>query len=253
MNRINIKSGIIYGPVHSRRLGISLGINLLGNEEKKCTFNCKYCECGWTESDVLDKNKKINYPKVNEVIESLVEELERINIDTDYFTFSGNGEPTLHPEFPRIIEEVIRIRNKKSLKTKIALLSNSTTINRPEIIRAMDRLDEKIMKLDAGNVETYESFNSPICRISLDEVVEGLKKIKNLTVKAFFAKGSNGNYSKENIDDWCERIKDINPELVQIYTLDRECSSEKIFPLNSVELSEIESLLKRGNINVNIY
>lgn len=253
MNKIFRKSGIIYGPVYSRRLGISLGINLLGNEEKICTFNCKYCECGWTESDVLDKNKKINYPEVNDVIKSLEEELERIDIESDYFTFSGNGEPTLHPEFPRIVEEVIRTRNKKSPKAKIALLSNSTTINRPGIIGALEKLDEKIMKLDAGNEATYELFNSPICKISLGEVIEGLKKMNNLKIQTLFAKGSDGNYSKENINDWSEKIREINPETVQIYTLDRGYPSEKIFPLDSVELGVIESILKRDNINVKIY
>ncbi len=133
------------------------------------------------------------------MIESLKKEIDRIDIESDYFTFSGNGEPTLHPKFPWIVEEVIRIRNKKSPKTRIALLSNSTTINRPGILGDLERLDEKIMKLDAGNEATYELFNSPLCKISLDEVVEGLKKIKNLTIQALFAKGSDGNYSKENI------------------------------------------------------
>jgi wyosine [tRNA(Phe)-imidazoG37] synthetase (radical SAM superfamily) len=253
MNLAFRKFSIIYGPVYSRRLGKSLGINLLGIGEKICTFDCKYCERGWTEKDNFSDIDCKNIPKVSDVAEALEEALENIHIEPEHFTFSGNGEPTLHPEFTEIVDEVIRIRNEKSPKTKIAILSNSTTLNKPEIINLLDKLDERIMKLDTGNEEMFKVFNSPLNITKLCEVVEGIKRLNNITIQSLFAKGSEGNYTMENINDWVEILKVIKPNYVQLYTLDRGYPSDNIFPLEYEELINIESLLKKNGINVKVY
>jgi wyosine [tRNA(Phe)-imidazoG37] synthetase (radical SAM superfamily) len=253
MSLTSRKIGIIYGPVNSRRLGRSLGINLMGNEEKICSLNCKYCERGWTEFYDTSCIDNKNFPDVPEVAEALAEALDSIHTEPEYFTFSGNGEPTLHPDFPEIVDEVIRNRNEKSPKTKIAILSNSTTLGNPKIIEALEKLDEKIMKLDAGNEETFKLFNDPLSKITLDEVVEGIKQLKNITVQALFANGIEGNYTIRNLIDWIEKLKIINPDYVQIYTLDRGYPSENIYPLEIKELHYIEFFLRIHKIKAKIY
>lgn len=252
MSTVTRKVGIIYGPVNSRRLGRSLGINLMGYEKKLCTLNCRYCERGWT--DFFDKSYLDNrLPEVYEVSEALSDALENIKTEPEYFTFSGNGEPSLHPKFSDIVDEVIKIRNKKSPNTKIAILSNSTTLDSPKVIKSLAKLDEKIMKLDAGNEETFRLFNGPMSKITLKNIIEGLKKLKKVTIQSLFTNGIEGNYTIRNLTDWIEKLKIIKPEYVQIYTLDRGYPSENIFPLKYRELQYIETILKIHKINVKIY
>lgn len=245
--------GIIYGPINSRRLGWSLGINLFGNKKKICSLNCKYCERGWTD---LLNNKFLNsrnFPEVLEVVETLENTLDDIRIKPEYLTFSGNGEPTLYPRFSEIVDEVVKIRNRKLPETKIAILSNSTTLDNNDVIYTLEKFDERIMKLDVGNEKTFRIFNSPIKNITLEEVIIGLKKLKNITIQSLFAGGNEGNYKEKNLEDWLEMLKIINPNYVQIYTIDRSYPSNNIYPIGLVDLKYIELLLKKHKIRAGVY
>lgn len=245
------RHGLIYGPVNSRRLGRSLGINLLGWNKKICTLNCKYCERGWTE--IYYDLEKGDYPDVDEIISELEIILESLTQKPEYITFSGNGEPSLHPEFSLIVDKVISIRNKKSPCSKVAILSNSTTLDNDEVINSLEKLDEKIMKIDAGNEVTFKRFNSQMNNITLEQVINGLRKLKNPIIQTLFANGEDGNYKSDNIKDWIEILKSINPKNVQIYTLDRGYPSDKIYPLEVEELEYLQILLKDNNIKAEIY
>ena len=174
--------------------------------------------------------------------------LKTLDLKPTYITFSGNGEPTLHPCFNSIVNGVIHLRNTLSPASKTAILSNSTTVLNPDIQKALSKLDIRIMKLDIGNERMFLKYNHPTKGIRLHPIIKGLAHLKKTTIQSLFCKGKNGNYSKENLTDWIKKIKFISPFAVQIYTLDRNPPSNLISSLNREELLNIQSLLKKEKI-----
>jgi wyosine [tRNA(Phe)-imidazoG37] synthetase (radical SAM superfamily) len=219
---------IIFGPVKSRRLGVSLGINLLPATNKLCNFNCIYCECGWT---IDSKNKKSHLPERDEIygaLEKKLSEMKEKNQAPDVITFAGNGEPTLHPDFPGIIDDCIELRNKYFPKARIAVLSNSTTITIPRIKEALLKVDQNILKLDSGFDLTVRVHNQPRVNIKVTELIRNLKGFNGqLIIQTLFLRGSyNGkvidNTTPEEIDAWLKAIEMIKPFEVMIYTISRD-------------------------------
>jgi wyosine [tRNA(Phe)-imidazoG37] synthetase (radical SAM superfamily) len=262
MSTIALKKEIIYGPVNSRRLGTSLGVNIMPFNIKICSFDCLYCQYGWTSyhTNVIERNFEL--PSVGDISAALERALNAYsaNLNTNnnreyplYVTFSGNGEPTLHPQFPQIVDEVIKIRNKVSLLSRTAILSNSTKVNEPDIITALSKLDVRIMKLDAGNEDTFRSYNNPAIGISLDNITEGLAALKDVTIQTLFTGGEQGNYNDKNISDWIIRLKQISPIKVQLYSLDRGYPSKNITHINKDLLLKIKLLLEKQNIASEVY
>ncbi|MBN2601940.1 MAG: radical SAM protein, partial [Candidatus Marinimicrobia bacterium] len=215
---LRLQNSIVYGPVASRRLGHSLGINLLPFYQKTCTLDCLYCQYGWTRFSNLETAK---FPSVTEVLSALEHSLKSLPASPDYITFSGNGEPTLHPEFGTIIDEVKQLRDALAPGAKVAILSNSTILIRPSIHTALEKLDERIMKLDAGNATIFEIYNRPHPSYEFHRIIEGLAALKNVTIQSLFTGGRDGNYTPPSILDWVNKIVEIKPRMVQIYTLDR--------------------------------
>ncbi|MCX7833939.1 MAG: radical SAM protein [Ignavibacteria bacterium] len=248
-----MKQTIVYGPVLSRRLGVSLGINLLPRVKKICSLDCLYCECGWTQ--ILTKNpKNINtFPNKNEIKEAIVEKLLETNINIEHITFAGNGEPTLHPDFPTIVNEIIKIRDELSPQSKIAILSNSTTLNNKDIRDSISKLDVKIMKLDVGNEETFIKYNRPAKEIHFSDVISGLLQMDDIIIQSLFANGKSGNYNEKNISDWINLIIKIKPKLVQVYSLDRLYPSDEIIPLPREKLIEIQTKLLENKIKAQVF
>jgi len=219
---------IIFGPVKSRRLGVSLGINLLPETEKLCNFNCIYCECGWTYKS---KTTGSDLPAREEVYRALDQKLSGMkekNKPPDVITFAGNGEPTLHPDFPGIIDDCIELRNKYFPKARIAVLSNSTTITIPRIKNALLKVDQNILKLDSGFDLTVKVHNQPRVNVKVTELIDNLKKFSGqLIIQTLFLRGS---YKGKNIDNttsgeigaWLKAIEMIKPSEVMIYTISRD-------------------------------
>jgi wyosine [tRNA(Phe)-imidazoG37] synthetase (radical SAM superfamily) len=170
-----------------------------------------------------------------------------------YITFSGNGESTLHPEFPEIVDHIRLIRDEQSPETDLAILSNSSTANNKEIRQALQGLDKRIMKLDCGNEETFKRYNQPAAHVHLDDIIEGLQKMEDVTIQALFSGGGGGNYTDDNIYDWVQKIKTIQPTSVQIYTLDRPSPTETISLLTKIELTKIKDLLDKVNIKSAVF
>ncbi len=165
---------LIFGPVYSRRLGVSLGINLLPTDNKYCNFNCIYCECGWTKSA---KDIKIVLPKRDNFKEKLVQKLISLQgtvNEPDAITFAGNGEPTIHPKFAEIIDDTIEARDKYAPKASISILSNASMLHKKSVVDALKKVDKNILKLDSGIEETFNRINQAKSGISLDRIVEGL-------------------------------------------------------------------------------
>jgi wyosine [tRNA(Phe)-imidazoG37] synthetase (radical SAM superfamily) len=250
---------IIFGPVKSRRLGVSLGINLLPTNRKICNFNCVYCECGWT-GDLKSNEDKI--PSRREVFTALdvkLSEMESKGEVPDVITYAGNGEPTLHPEFPGIIEDSIQLRNKYFPKAQIAVLSNSTGIKNPAIKNALLKVDRNILKLDSAIQSTIEAHNRPLVRINADELIRDLASFNGkLVIQTLFLRGRfDGkvidNTTPEELNAWKSAIEKIKPSEVMIYTISRDtphgAELEKV-PVR--ELNEIASIIEKLGIRTQV-
>ncbi|MCP4155655.1 MAG: radical SAM protein [bacterium] len=239
---LELQKEIIYGPVRSRRLGASLGVNVLPVKRKVCSFDCLYCQYGRSQCQTAEQVGAGQFPEVEEVLAALERGLLELEEKPVYITFSGNGEATLHPDFGELVEGVLQVRDRVAPGVKTAILSNSATVSDPAIREHLRKLDVRIMKLDAGVGEVFDSFNRPAKGVSLEGVVEGLKALGGVMLQSLFAKGEGGNYSEAHIAEWVKVVTQIEPEFVQVYSLARQSPTETLIPL---ENSELESIKKR--------
>ncbi len=227
-NLLELQEGIIYGPVASRRLGPSLGLNILPAGYKACPFNCAYCQYGFTTPEgfcAVSDGK--NLPGISEIVAALEKALEKFP-DVAYITFSGNGEPTLHPDFGDIVDEVKKIRNVKAPHAQTAILSNSALVSKESVREALMKLDKRFMKLDCGDKKTFHKFNRPHKDIHYDDIIDGLKQLNDIHVQALFAGGVGGNFSDEHIDNWVKKIGEIKPIECHIYSTDRPTADGRL-------------------------
>ena len=242
---IPYQAGLIYGPINSRRLGRSLGVNILPLEKKYCSFNCIYCQYGWTEHGKKLEEAAEYLPSFEEINAKLGDALKTYSeagINIDYITFSGNGEPTLHPDFPEIVNLVKKLGNMYYPAAKSAILSNSTTVVRKGIRNALDALDVRIMKLDTGDEEILRNINCPVIDININEIVKNLKKLKPVHIQTLFLKGIND--TEKSLDSWINYLIEINPVCIQIYSLDRPPADERLRKLSIEGLNEIVQKVK---------
>lgn len=244
------KSGCVYGPVNSRRLGRSLGINALPAGRKTCTLDCQYCQYGWT---TLEPAPRSAFPEVAEALRAVEARLASLAEPPDYLTFSGNGEPTLHPRFPDLVDGVLGIRDRLAPRARLAILSNSTTAGEPDVRDALRRLDVRIMKLDAGRGETLRRFNQPRVGIGVADLVESLRTLGGVTVQALFAGGLMGNAGEEDVEAWLEAVRRVRPVAVQVYSLDRDTPSRDITRLDAPALLAIVTRLAERGIEARAY
>lgn len=231
MQTLKLQSGIIYGPITSRRLGRSLGINLSPTRYKLCSFDCVYCHYGRTQVKT-DRPQEDTLPRVGEVL-AAVEKALTLVPKIDYLTFSGNGEPTLHPRFPNIVTGVRTLRDRLCPDAKLALLSNSTTAHLPHIKESLVLIDVPIMKLDAGDSRTFMRVNRPAPAVRFTTILEGLKKIPNITIQSILITGELSNITEPALQAWMNALTEIQPGQIQIYSTDRpvpQAGVERISP-----------------------
>jgi wyosine [tRNA(Phe)-imidazoG37] synthetase (radical SAM superfamily) len=247
------KRTIIYGPVHSRRLGRSLGVNILPAGQKTCTFNCVYCQYGWTDFQKMPDKNDLSWPSKEEVSDALEKAVLQLSCPPAYITFSGNGEPSLHPSFSEIVTAVNATRDRVAPNAQTAILSNSSLVTDPDIRKAMFCLDRRIMKLDCGDDTTYSRYNKPFNGLELEDIITGLEHMEDVTIQALFAAGEAGNLTADHCRAWLERINDIRPIHVQIYTLDRETPAKNLIPASKTELQKIKILVNEAGIRADIY
>ncbi len=235
-----LKNGVIYGPVHSRRLGESLGINVSPTKRKICSFNCVYCHYGWSNKVTLDTEKYTDeFPNPVDICSGL-EEYLKTNPQPDYITFSGNGEPTTHPKFTEIVKGIIEIRDRMVPDVKITVLSNSTTADNAEMLKALEMLDIRFMKLDCGEEKTFKRFNRPAARITLDGIIESLVNMKTpIILQSMIADGEGGNYNTKSIDGYIDAAGKIKPESIQLYSLDRPTPDGTLRGLTQEQLNNL--------------
>ncbi len=239
---------IIFGPVKSRRLGISLGVNLLPTDSKVCSFDCIYCECGWTPKK---RERKVVLPTRQEVRQKMEEKLSEMAENhelPDVITFAGNGEPTLHPDFEGIIDDTIELRNRLTPKARIAVLSNATMLHKPSVVRALLKVDDNIQKLDSAFEETIRKIDCPVSSFNLNDVVENLKQFNGkVIIQTLFLRGK---YQDEIIDNttgmelsaWMKLLVEIKPQQVMIYTIARDTPASG---LEKVKLEDLKQIAER--------
>lgn len=250
-------SDLIFGPVLSRRLGISLGINLLPTNSKYCNFNCIYCECGWTEN-----GKKLILPKREEIKKHLEEkllDLQGTENEPQSITFAGNGEPTIHPEFAGIIDDTIQLRNEFAPGSIISVLSNASMLHKKPVTDALKKIDKNIQKLDAGTEPTFREINQPLGGLTLEKTVQKLMSFEgNLVIQTLFVRGEyNGkiidNTTEKEVNEWLKLIEKIKPQSVMIYPIDRETPAAGLEKIPKIELQAIAKKVEAFGIFVEVF
>ena len=231
----------IYGPVHSRRLGLSLGVNLMPADGKICTFDCLYCECGFNK----DRRTHSPHPTRQQVAEALEKQLIKMHNDQehpDVLTFAGNGEPTSHPEFPGIIDDTIRLRDKWCPNATISVLSSATFSGHDDIRQALLKLDNNILKLDTVNMDYIRKVDRPTQpSYDVKDIIENMRWFKgHVIIQTMFMKGDGtGNTGEEYVAPWLDAVKYIQPQEVMVYTIDRETPDQKLRKASHDELDAI--------------
>ena len=247
----------IFGPVHSRRLGVSLGINLLPGDGKRCTFDCIYCECGFNK----DFRPHLPLPTREEVrtaLEARLKDMQANGPAPDVLTFAGNGEPTLHPHFPEIIEDTRALRDRYFPEAKISVLSNSTQVFRPEVFEALKRVDNNILKLDTVDGDYIRLVDRPSGHYEVDRLVERLKAFEGkVIIQTMFMKGSFEGKDVDNTSDrfvepWLKAVKEIGPSQVMIYTIDRETPDHDLRKATHEELDRIAACVRQEGLAVSV-
>ncbi|MCH5227027.1 MAG: radical SAM protein [Muribaculaceae bacterium] len=235
----------IFGPIHSRRLGVSLGINLSPNDGKVCSFDCLYCEAGYNSQGKGSSGLPLR-EKVKEQLRSKLIGMKEKGEPLDVITFSGNGEPTLHPDFPGIIEDVLALRNEFYPNAKVSVLTNSTKIFTPAVANALKEVDNNILKLDSAVEETMQIIDRPTSpSFTVDKVVEGLKQFAGSgIIQTMFLRGEHDgkpidNTTPQEIDALIKAYKEIKPREIMIYSLDRSTPEEKLVKVSKEELEKI--------------
>ncbi len=241
----------IFGPVVSRRLGISLGINLLPNDSKLCSFDCIYCECGWNPEKGTVKPL---LPTRVEVARLLRDKLLVMKSDgnlPDVITFAGNGEPTIHPSFAGIIDDTINLRDEICPRARIAVLSNSTMLHKPDVVEALKKVDDNILKLDSGITATIRVLDQPAGRFDLEKVVRNLKQFDgNQIIQTMFIRGTFkgipiDNTTENELEAWIALLEQICPKSVMIYTIARDTPANDLRKVSTEDLEIIAQRVRK--------
>jgi wyosine [tRNA(Phe)-imidazoG37] synthetase (radical SAM superfamily) len=248
---------IAYGPIHSRRLGVSLGMEIMPLEHKLCTFNCVYCECGW--------NEPVSHPQLptrEEVKAALEEKLSTLSSQhsaLDVITFSGNGEPTLHPDFLGIIEDTCALRDRYFPKAKVSVLSNSTQLGRPEVVKALRLCDNRILKLDAATDEMMRRIDLPVNEhLRVQTIMEWLAQFDgDFILQTCFLRGEhNGqvidNTTPEELAAWYKAVETLRPKQIMIYVIDRKTPEEHLYKIPREQMEAIAAPLIAKGFDVSI-
>lgn len=243
---------IVYGPIHSRRLGVSLGMNLMPTTAKLCTFDCVYCECGW--------NQPVSHPILptrEQVRIALDTKLSTLDIPLDVITFSGNGEPTLHPDFLGIIEDTCALRNQYNPDAKISVLSNSTQLGRPDVIEALRLSDNRILKLDSAIDATMRFIDQPVNpKLTVEQIEQWLSLFNgDFTLQTCFLRGEYhrkiiDNTTPEELSAWYAAVERLHPKQVMIYVIDRATPLQTLSKIPAHEMEAIAAPLRQKGIDV---
>lgn len=253
----SLYDNIIFGPVRSRRLGLSLGVNLLPIESKLCSFDCIYCECGWN-ADHPGKRRFNACEDVSKMLDETLQRMVKEGTPPDVITFAGNGEPTLHPDFENVIADTIALRDKHCPAAKVSVLSNATQLHREDVCRALRRVDNNILKLDSAFDTTVQLMNKPQGAYSVAKLVEQLKSFEGeLIIQTMFLRGEYlgqrvDNTTEEEVSAWLKLVEEIRPKQVMVYSLDRDTPCQTLEKVEKEELRAIAARVEALGIAVSV-
>ena len=243
---------IVYGPIRSRRLGVSLGVNLMPTTAKLCTFDCVYCECGW--------NQPVSHPQLptrEQVRAALEYQLSTLDVHPDVITFSGNGEPTLHPDFLGIIQDTCALRDQYCPNAKVSVLSNSTQLGRKDVVEALLLCDNRILKLDSAIDTTMQLIDKPVNQhLTVAQIVQWLSLFEgNFTLQTCFLRGEYegrviDNTTPEELSAWYQIVDILHPKQVMIYVIDRATPLQTLSKVPADEMEAIAAPLREKGIDV---
>lgn len=245
-----IREETVFGPIFSRRLGTSLGINLLPQKGKICNFDCIYCECGWNK-DGRNDTVLPTAAKVHADLQNMLEKLRQQDTKVDSITFSGDGEPTLNPEFPAIIDDTLALRNQLAPTAKVSVLSNATRVHIPDVFKALSKVDNPIMKIDAPTNELVARINNPAPGYDVARVVEALKQFKgNFVLQTCMLRSKEYRFdssSPEVLEGWMQIVRELKPRQVMVYTIDRPTPAHGLERFTPEEMkSMVQPLIDEG-------
>lgn len=238
-----LQQGVVYGPLTSRRFGNSLGINLLPDDQKVCLFDCVYCQYGPT-----DMYRKIIFPKLDQIEGeggAAFSSAQRSGLKVDWIMIAGNGEPTLHPDFPEAVQLISDLRDRYLPKVPLGILSNSSTCYKMKIREGLMKLDGRFMKLDAGSSSLFQTINEPLTAFQWDKIVKGLCRLERIVLQSMFVTGAVDNTGSGDLTDWIKTVRAIKPHSVQIYTVDRPTRDQGILPVSKEVLARISQVLTK--------
>ena len=251
---IPLQAGIVYGPVKSRRLGASLGVNILPDARKVCNFNCPYCQYGWTPADPQGLALPDESWPHADIIAAAVDAALEGGAVVDRITLAGNGEPTLHPHFPDIVERLRTVRDRRARQARLAVLSNSSTIADPTIAAALLRIDERYMKLDAGDAATLRALNGT--GVPIEEIIEGLARLDRVVLQAMFTRDAGrkiDNTTPGALEGWIAAVRRVRPAAVHVYTIDRSPAWKPLQPVPRTELEGIAERVRALDISALVF
>ena len=249
-----IREETVFGPIFSRRLGSSLGINLLPEKGKICNFDCIYCECGWNR-DGRDDTVLPTAEKVRTDLERMLKKLATEGTPVDSITFSGDGEPTLNPEFPQIIDDTLRLRDQYYPQAKVSVLSNATRVHIPEVFNALRKVDNPIMKIDAPTNELIEKINMPAPGYDIARVIESLKRFEGDFVLQTCMLRGNGfdSSSPEVVGPMMDIVRILKPREWMVYTIDRATPMQGLQKFSPQEMKAlVQPVIDEGFTKVQI-
>ena len=247
----------IFGPVHSRRLGVSLGINLMPGDGKICSFDCIYCECGFNK-DFKPHMERPSREEVRQALEAKLKDMQANGPAPDVLTFAGNGEPTLHPDFPGIIDDTLALRDRYFPDAKVSVLSNSTMIHKPAVFEALNKIDNNILKLDTVDKAYINALDQPARGYDVQKIIRYMKEFKgNCIIQTMFLKGSYkgkdmNNTTPQYVKPWIDAVREIAPRQVMIYTIDRDTPTQGLLKATHEELDRIAALVEAEGISCSV-
>ena len=239
---------IVFGPIFSRRLGSSLGVNILPSKGKLCNFDCVYCECGWNKDGKSDGR----FPRADEVEAALEEKMSKASLEgvpVDSITFSGNGEPTMNPDFPKIVDATLRLRDWYLPNAKVSVLSNAVLVGRESVAEALMKVDNPILKIDASSDMLVQKINKPVGAYHLSDIVGALKRFDgNFILQTMFLRSPDfDTTSPEALAAWMDIVRQLRPREVMVYTIDRETPDKSLGKYTVEEMTAfVRPLLDEG-------
>ncbi len=239
---------IVFGPIFSRRLGSSLGVNILPSKGKLCNFDCVYCECGWNKDGMADRR----FPTYEEIVTAFEDKMSSLSAEgakVDSITFSGNGEPTMHPDFPKIVDAVLECRDRFFPKAKVSVLSNAYLVGRPAVAEALKRVDNPILKIDASSDELVRQINKPVGTYRLNEIVDALKGFDgDFILQTMFLRSPDfDTVSGGALQKWMDIVRELHPREIMVYTIDRETPDKSLVKYTVEEMTAlVQPLLDEG-------